>query len=338
MTVFYLGQFPPPFGGVTVKNALLSQALSERMAIRKLEFRKEGTLSIATRVLFSKSDDVFLVGFGNRHLQRLFVKTLGRVRPSVLKRLIIVVMGGEIPLELRENKRYARFCDKARAVYFETEGMMAQAREAGLSNVRLFPNCRHRPEQSWAPRRDPGAIKAVCFSLIDESKGSDLVLEAAAQTPQIEYHFYGPVAATFLEEFQKRVTALPNVVYHGIFDSVEGDACAELNGYDIHLFPTRCRFEGVPGVLVETKIAAVPSVVSDVSFNAEIVEDGVSGLVLRGNTVEELVSALKIVDGDREFLSGLKKGALESAEYFYLDGFIDQICADILGLKEGDDG
>lgn len=40
MSVFYLGQFPPPFGGVTVKNALVYQALSEVLPVERLEFRK----------------------------------------------------------------------------------------------------------------------------------------------------------------------------------------------------------------------------------------------------------------------------------------------------------
>ena len=35
MTVYYLGQFPPPYGGVTVKNALLCEELSKHVAIER---------------------------------------------------------------------------------------------------------------------------------------------------------------------------------------------------------------------------------------------------------------------------------------------------------------
>mgnify|MGYP006991257518 CR=1 FL=1 len=39
MKVYYLGQFPPPYGGVTVKNALLAEALADRVPVEKVGFR-----------------------------------------------------------------------------------------------------------------------------------------------------------------------------------------------------------------------------------------------------------------------------------------------------------
>lgn len=72
MSVIYLGQFPPPYGGVTVKNALLYDALSERVQIEKLGFRDVGIKSIVKRILIS-SDDWFVIGFGNAKLQRSFL-------------------------------------------------------------------------------------------------------------------------------------------------------------------------------------------------------------------------------------------------------------------------
>ena len=33
----YIGSFPPPYGGVTVKNALLFEAISERVPLDKLD-------------------------------------------------------------------------------------------------------------------------------------------------------------------------------------------------------------------------------------------------------------------------------------------------------------
>lgn len=48
----------------------------------------------------------------------------------------------------------------------------------------------------------------------------------------------------------------------------------EPSAYDLHLFPSRWRNEGVSGVLVEIKMAAVPSIVSDICYNAELIRDG----------------------------------------------------------------
>ena len=53
MKVYYLGQFPPPYGGVTVKNALLAEALADRVPVEKVGFRDVGTVEDR-----SASDDV----------------------------------------------------------------------------------------------------------------------------------------------------------------------------------------------------------------------------------------------------------------------------------------
>jgi len=119
------------------------------------------------------------------------------------------------------------------------------------------------------------------------------------------------------------------VTYHGVFDAAEGDVLSELNGYDVHLFPTRWAFEGVPGVLVETKIAGVPSIVSNRCYNGELVRDGISGFVLADDTVETLVAAIERLDANRGLLDDLKRGASFSAGLFYTDVYIDQLLEDV---------
>ena len=329
MSVFYLGQFPPPFGGVTVKNALVYQALSEVLPVERLEFRKSDSLAIVFRVLFSSRHDVFVVGFGNAQLQKGFIMALNLLRPSVLGRLVVMAMGGKIAEEIVCDDAYERACKRLRRIYFETESMVDQALEAGMTNVQLFPNCRLRPKAPLAPRQSSGSLRTVFFSRIDWSKGADSVLEAAARTPEVEYHFYGHVSEDFAAVFASQVEALSNVTYHGVFDAAEGDVLSELNGYDVHLFPPRWAFEGVPGVLVETKIAGVPSIVSNRCYNGELVRDGISGFVLADDTVETLVAAIERLDANRGLLDDLKRGASFSAGLFYTDVYIDQLLEDV---------
>ena len=63
MKVYYLGQFPPPYGGVTVKNALLAEALADRVPVEKVGFRDVGTVKIV-RLLMTSKDGLFMLGFG----------------------------------------------------------------------------------------------------------------------------------------------------------------------------------------------------------------------------------------------------------------------------------
>ena len=175
---------------------------------------------------------------------------------------------------------------------------------------------------------DDGELKCVFISLVSPDKGVDLVLEAAKSLPSVEFYIYGRTERGY-GDFRCRINGVDNAKDMGVFDSVSNDAVAELSKYDVHLFPARWANEGVPGVLVETKTAAVPSVVSDICYNAELVRDGVEGIVLRQNTAECLVEAISLLDADCERLYIMKVSALESAERFYIDRYIDLLVSDL---------
>lgn len=171
-------------------------------------------------------------------------------------------------------------------------------------------------------------LKCVFFSLVSPDKGIDIVLDAAKALPDVDFYVYGRIEQGY-DGFTKIVRELANVQYMGVFDSVNGDVVSELNKYDLHLFPSRWPNEGVPGVLVETKMAAVPSVVSDICYNAELVVDGEEGVVLGENTSEALAQAISSLDVDREKLDAMKSASLRSAERFYIDRYIDWLAADL---------
>lgn len=180
------------------------------------------------------------------------------------------------------------------------------------------------------------SLECVFFSLVSPDKGADLVLKAAEALPDVGFTFYGRIEKGYEEEFLSDVGRLPNTQYKGVFDSVAGDVVAELSRYDLHLLPTRGPNEGVPGVLVETKIAAVPSVVSSICYNTELVLDGVEGVVLEDCDAAALAAAITALDVDRDRLNHMKESALASAERFYIDRYIDRIAAAL--TEEGEAG
>lgn len=173
-------------------------------------------------------------------------------------------------------------------------------------------------------------MRCVFFSLISPDKGSDLVLEAAKALPDVLFDFYGHIEPGYEEPFRKQIDGLPNAVYHGLFKTEGENVYDKLHEYDLLLLPTKCKTEGVPGVLVEAKIAAVPAVVSDIAYNAEIIEDGRNGTVLSSNDAAALTQAIARLDVDRETLYHLKTGAKTSAEQYYIETYLPEI----LGMLE----
>ena len=167
------------------------------------------------------------------------------------------------------------------------------------------------------------------FSLVAVDKGARLVLDAAGILSNSEFHFYGRVEPTFEQEFAERVEGLVNVSYHGVFDSVKGDVLAELNQYDLHVLPTMCPNEGVPGVIVETKLAAVPTVASARGYNAELIEDGVDGVLTHEDSAREIAGIIGSLAEEPARVDFMKAAALESAERFYVDRYLSWIVSDM---------
>ena len=167
------------------------------------------------------------------------------------------------------------------------------------------------------------------FSLISEEKGAQLAIEAAKKLPDCSFSFYGPIDASYEEKFMRQVENLRNVEYRGLFDSVTGDVVSELNQYDIHLFPTMCPNEGVPGVIVETKLAAVPTIASNRGYNSELINDGVDGVLIGGDMVDELIGAISSLASSPKQLNSMKGAALISADRFYIDRYVDMIVSEL---------
>jgi glycosyltransferase involved in cell wall biosynthesis len=70
------------------------------------------------------------------------------------------------------------------------------------------------------------------------------------------------------------------------------DIAEVLRGTDVFVFPSRPRGEGMPGVLIEAGLSAVPVVATAVPGVAEIVADGETGRVVDPDDFESLVKAV----------------------------------------------
>lgn len=253
-------------------------------------------------------------------------KMLYQFNRRTMKRSVYFMMGGTEAKRIASQPEKIRWFRCYKRIYVETEGMLRSLVEVGLDNARLFPNCRVRPKQTVvSSKNDSDVLRCVFFSLIQPEKGTDLILEAASALENVRFSFYGHISEEYKEGFLKKVDESDNVEYNGIFGGTNEEIYRELAKYDVLLFPTQWKTEGVPGILVEAKIAGLACVVSDMSYNSELVADGTEGLVMRRNDAETLRRKILLLDQNRDLLRKLKKGSAESGERFFIDKYIDEI-------------
>lgn len=332
MKIYYIGSFPPTYGGVTIKNKNLYEALDGQLDLRKVDMNriKRGDLRELLRfcraILTGKQ---YIIGLAGQKNRRQFTKFMYRFKRKAMERSVLLVMGGIVDDVVEAGPDFLRMFNTYGKTYVELPGMRRKLEQAGVTNSAIYPNGRPRPGKLPAPQVGEGALKCVFFSIIQPEKGVDLILDAARMLPEIQFHFYGELKKDYAKAFLSAVQGKQNISYHGVFSGTAEDVYRELGKYDVLLLPTRWKAEGLPGILVEAKIAGIPAVVSDHNFNREIVTHGVDGLVIPDITADTLSAALRELDGHREKLLHMKRGGREAAEGYYIDVCIQNMITDI---------
>lgn len=334
MITYYIGAFPPVYGGVTIKNKYLYEALSQQLDIRKVDMNrvKKGNIRELLRLLWALlTGKQYVIGLAGQKNRRVFTKFLYALKRKAMTRSVLMVMGGIVSDIIDAGPRFLRMMETYREVFVEFPGMAQKLTDAGLTNASVYPNGRPRPTAPLPTTEDAGALRCVFFSQIQPEKGVDLILQAAEKHPDIHFDFYGRIVPAYRDEFLQEVEQSANLTYHGLFSGDFEAVYTELNRYDLLLLPTRCKTEGLPGILVEAKIAGVPAIVTDHNHNREIVEDGIDGVVLAENTAFCLSSVLKELDKDRKRIWNMKQSCKVSAEKYYIDVCAAEIVRQLYG-------
>lgn len=331
-TPIYIGRFTPAGGGITGKNKAIYDALSVIIKLEQIDLTslKHGNIRTLFRLIHAicKRNGTLIIGTAAK-MRRILAKWLYIFNRSTMRNSVLMVMGGQFGNIVVADPAYQRWVKQYKMLYVETQGMKDALHSVGVENVSIFPNCRVRPSSDINVHPRGETLKCVCFSMIYPEKGIDTALEVARQIPSVLFDFWGPVREDYRNEFMSTVNSMLNCNYCGVFQ-VDGDnVYTMLNQYDLLLFPTRMKGEGVPGTLIEAKIAALPAIVSDIAHNAELVEDGVSGIVMEENDAGHLISAINAMNSDDKKLTYLKHGAQESGKSYYFDEYIKDLLAEI---------
>lgn len=332
MAIYYLGSFPPEYGGVTIKNQNLFIALKNELEIDKVDFSEIKRKNISElfkliRVILNKNNR-FVIGVAGKKTRKRFCKLLYYLNRKAMSKSIILLMGGTASNDIVADKGYSKFVRVFKKVYVETIGMKKVMDKAGFNNIDIYPNGRFKFKDKFNIKNNKEKLKCVFFSLISPQKGVDNILEVARILPNIDFDFFGPIIKTYEEYFIEQISTLKNVEYKGVFSGSSEAVYSTLGNYDVLLFPTRYKIEGVPGILVESKIAGITAIVSNESYNSEIILNN-QGVVLEQNTFKELASAITLLDKNRDVLLDMKKNNQASAELYYIENYIKKIANEI---------
>ena len=148
-------------------------------------------------------------------------------------------------------------------------------------------------------------IKIGFASHIDELKGWNIIEEAYnlmkhETRSMVEFYFAGEIAEESLYDFEK-FSQNSNVKYVGYIDDAKENFIPYL---DVLVLPSRT--EGLPMCLLEAMKSNVIIIATDVGGIGEIVEDGVSGFLIK-RSGEALCDVLEKIINDPILFSRLKQ-------------------------------
>lgn len=165
MGIYYLGAFPPSYGGVTVKNQNLYQALSGQIEIEKIDFnliKKKNIREIIrlVRVMIGRNNR-FVIGVSGKQTRKRFTQLLYYINRKAMNHSLIFLMGGTAANDIAFDPEYLKCASGYKMIYAETQGMIKTLEDAGLHNAGYYPNGRFKPKHQADVREKDGRLRCV---------------------------------------------------------------------------------------------------------------------------------------------------------------------------------
>ena len=242
------------------------------------------------------------------------------------KTLYYVVIGGFLPALLKCKPRYLKMLKKYRAHFPETENLKKDMEEAGLEQVYVLHNLKRlntlSPDEVQICRDKE--IKVCTFARITETKGVAYAVEAVRLANEelggkyIHLDMYGMCPPSYQPTFDAILAENGDFVTYG--GVVDFDKTTEvLKGYFAMLFPTYYHGEGFPGTVIDAYNAAIPMIATDWNYNADVITDGVNGILVPIKDAKSMCDALLALYHDRDRAYEIAMNNLNAAEAYTPD-------------------
>ena len=316
------------YDGQTIKTKIVSFEIERQLGINAV--LKKNThggfffflklpFVICTLLLFCKNILIFPAQRGIKYIVPLLV-----IGNKFFKRkLHYIVIGGWLP-EFVESRSFLTSCLKEIDwIYVETEIMKKRLLIQGFQNVCVMHNFKILPildKKNLCTTYDI-PYKFCTFSRVMKEKGIEdainaiLMLNENASSVICTLDIYGKVDELQKDWFNSLMKSAPKeIVYKGCipFDK----SVDTLKNYYGLLFPTYYNGEGFAGTLLDAFAAGVPVIASDWHYNAEIVDDGKTGLVCRIQDVNDLMKKIYYSINQKKDWLEYKRNCIDKANEF----------------------
>lgn len=263
-------------------------------------------------------------GYLKREKPDCVVSFIGRINALVLT----AALGMKIPIVVSERndprhdgrgKYMLAYCDAlyrtARAVVFQTKAEQECFSEAVKAKGVIIPN---PVSVEGVSRREPEGFRVVTAGRLAEQKNHKMLMDAMEilhrEIPEVRCTIYGEGELRQELEEYVREKGLEDTVFlpgHAL-DIHEKIA-------DASVFVLTSEYEGLPNALIEAMMLGIPCVTTDYPGAEEVMEGGVTGLIVPRGDAKALAEKLTMLSRDRETGTALGENARIAGERYSLE-------------------
>jgi glycosyltransferase involved in cell wall biosynthesis len=246
------------------------------------------------------------------------------------KPLIYRSFGGMYYDELSWPKRMLarHVLRRANVVLLQTRELMEKAACDRLRRVEWFPTARPMPAE--VPLRTGSCRRFAYVGHLKVTKGLQYLVRAAELLPSdASLDVYGP----WYDLPRNAFNDCRKVRYRGVLDIEE--VVPTLRNYDALVFPTFMPEEGHSGIIPEAYAAGIPVIATRWKALPEIVEDGVTGLLVEPQDSRALLDAMLRLYDDAALYRRLVAGTQAKRKQFSLEeqvGHFLRICRELAAM------
>ena len=317
-----------PDDGETTKNQFIIKEISKYAKVIPLDFyerRKHPFIYVRTFFAFlfhPKASIIFSTTAKNVYS---FIKLFKKIR---LKRNFVHwVIGGSFDKLVKEGEFDIDVLNYLNYNLVQCHSMVDSLRECGLTNVKFVQNFKDIPyypniSEIRSKLNSERKIKFVFLSRIMKKKGVDYLLNAVrilnehGLADKFCVDLYGKMDENYRKEYEAESCGLENVLYHGLINLRSREGYDTLAAHHAMLFPTYHPSEGIAGVIIDAYIAGVPVITTDWGHNREIIDDGVTGIIIPTCNLDALVRSMQDVIDAKIDLDLFSKNCQAKARLF----------------------
>ena len=162
-------------------------------------------------------------------------------------------------------------------------------------------------------------VRICYFSRIIEQKGIEDAVNAVntinMNGERCIFDIYGPIVDEYAERFDKLQQGFSEgISYKGKINPMM--SINILKDYDLQIFPTRYRTEGIPGSIIDSYFAGVPVLVSRWNSYSDVVKERTTGISYEFGDLNDLILQLDSLLNEPNLLQSMKEECIKESKKY----------------------